>query len=425
MFWNKKLNSEISELRKENSEIKSFLNSISENERWWQPIGGLNYFDLEPSRDVYRSFAYACIHKGAMNFAKGQPYVYRKQRKSKVEIEEHPFLQLTQRLNIYNQSYKDLLYWFYTNMKLYGIQLWQMDVLKLPIGTDVSNKMVMDIIPIPSKNLTAIYNKSQTLIDHYEVLSSNEVKKYKPEEVICFKYPHPDNPLHWVAPVSKFNFTLDIDYLQNKHRKSELLNGAKVSGVLQYPGKVDPEYAKAQQKEFNQNQAGTENVGKIPLLQNGVTFQPNQMNAKEMDFQQSRKDLRDEIMQILEVDKTVMGITEDVNRSNSQSGLRNFIENTIQPFSDTFYTPKLNAFLKNIYGQRFLFDNEYEFETDRGSQLETLKFYSDSGKFTDNEIREIEGFESVIDERADTIYRQDYFKPIPETETIKEDEESE
>ena len=422
MFWNKKLNSEITELKKENNEIKSFLNSISENEKWWQPIGGLNYYD-NISQDVYRSFAYACIHKGAMNFAKGQPYVYRKQRKSKVEIEEHPFLQLTQRLNIYNQSYKDLLYWLYTNMKLYGIQLWQMPIIKLPLGENA--KMIMDIVPIPSRNLTAVYNSQQTLIDHYEVVSGNEVKKYKPEEVIVFKYPHPDNPLGWVAPVSKFNFTLDIDFLQNKHRKAELINGAKLGGVLQYPGKVDSEYAEAQQKKFNQNQSGTENVGKIPLLQNGVSFIPNQMNAKEMDFQQSRKDLRDEIMQILEVDKTVMGVTDDVNRANGKSGLENFIVNTIQPFSDTFYTPKLNAFLKNIYGQRFLFDNEYEFETDRTSQLNTLKFYSDSGKFTDNEIREIEGFDSIIDERAETIYRQDFFKPIPETEPIEENEESE
>ena len=422
MFWNKKLNNKIAELSKENEDIKTHLSSIQENDKWWKPVSGLSYYDTEASQDVYRSFAYACIHKGAINFAKGQPYVYRKQRKSKVEIEEHPFLQLTQRLNVYNQSYKDLLYWLYTNMKLYGFQLWQMPTKSLPLGTDINNKMIMDIVPIPSKHVTAVYNSDQTLIDHYEHTNGNTIIKYKPEEVICFKYPHPDNPLQWLAPVSKFNFTLSIDYYQGKHRMAELINGAKISGVLQYPGRVDPDYAKAQQKEFNQNQGGTENVGKIPLLQNGVTFTPNQMNAREMDFLQGRRDGRDEICVILEMDKSVMGITDDVNRANAKSGLENFITNTIQPFSDTFITPQLNAYLKKIYGQRFLFNNEYEFETDRTSQLETLKFYSNSGKFTDNEIRDLEGFDSIVDERAETIFRQDFFKPILEKEENEEPE---
>ena len=357
MFWNKKLNNKISELSKENEDIKTYLNAFTENAKWWQPLTGLSLYD-DASRDVYRSFAYACIHKGAMNFAKGQPYVYRKQKKNKVEIEEHPFLKLTQRLNIYGQSYKNLLYWLYTQMKLYGIQLWEMPLINLPLGTDLSNKMLMDIVPIPSKNLTAVLNTQQTLIDHYEVLHGNETKKYKPEDVICFKYPHPDNPLLWLAPVSRFNFTLDIDYLQGKHRKAELINGAKLSGILEFPGKVSPEFADAKNKEIEQKIAGSENVGKVLPMGDGMKYRPFQQTAVEMDFQTSRKDIRDEIMQILEVDKTVMGITEDVNRANGKSGLENFITNTIQPFSDTFYTPKLNAFLKDIYGARFMFDNE-------------------------------------------------------------------
>ena len=44
------------------------------------------------------------------------------------------------------------------------------------------------------------------------------------------------------------------------------------------------------------------------------------------------------------------------------------------------------------------------------------------GKWTDNEIRDLDGYESVIDERADSIYRQDFLTPIGETEE-KENEE--
>ena len=84
MFWNKKLNNKISELSKENEDIKTYLHAFTENAKWWQPLTGLSLYD-DASRDVYRSFAYACIHKGAMNFAKGQPYVYRKQKNNKVE----------------------------------------------------------------------------------------------------------------------------------------------------------------------------------------------------------------------------------------------------------------------------------------------------------------------------------------------------
>jgi len=406
------------QINRETNQLQRHFNTVQDRDQWWQPISGLSLYDLPANQDAYRSFAYACIHKGAINFAKGHPSVYREQFKKRVEIETHTFLKLTKRLNIYGQSYKDLLYWLYTQMKMYGFQIWRMPTLSLPIG----GEWLMDIVPVSSKYVTPVFNSQNTLIDYYEYTHGNSSEKLYPKDIVIFKYPNLDNPLLWTAPVSKFNFTLDIDYLQGKQNKSLLLNNARIPGVLQIPGKVGEEFKKSKQQQWEQEQASPENAGKIAMLGDGMKYIPNQFSPMEMDNRQSRLAIRDEICTILEIDKTIMGITEDVNLANSKSALENFTYNTLIPFSDTFFEPQITAFGKRLYGERFIFDNEYVFETNRELQLKTIKTYTESGKWTDNEIRDLDGYESVIDERADSIYRQDFFTPIGETEKEKDEE---
>lgn len=395
-------------------------NAIEDREEWWQPVAGFNFYDKPSSKYWYRSFAFAAINKGAINFAKGKPYVYREQKGGKrVEIEDHPFLRVLKRLNIYKQSFPEICAFLFTDMKGYGNAYLHIPIIKLPFPDTLGNKMVSDIIPLSAKNMTPVMNTQGTLIEYYEYTSGSTKTRYEIDEIIHFKYTNPDNPLTGLAPASRFNFTLELDYDQAKFTKGILKNSAKISGFLTTPGPVPPEKKRELEDKVNGQASQAAEAGKSVVITGGMKYIPSQHSPKELEYQQSRLNIRDEILVILDVPKTVMNISDDVNYSNSKAALRSFIENNIQPFANTYIIPQINAHCKAIYGDRFLFNMEWEFDTDREMQLSTLKFYSDSGKFTDNEIREIEGYESVNDPRADTIYRQDF---IQETNP-KEDEE--
>ena len=396
-----------------NQYFNNLSDSITDREEWWHPIAGFPYYDTPKAADYYRSYAYAAMNKGGINFSKAEPYLYREQSDGKkIQIFRHPFLELIRTTNINDQSFPEILYNTFIDMKGKGFALWHMVIKNTIFG-----KMLIDIVPIPTTYVSIKLDEQNKYIKHFEYRGTTTKTIFKPDEVIYFRYPNKANPLFPTAPVSRFNFTLDLDFMQGQFQKNVLKKQGKPGGVLTFPKKLKETEKDGYQQDFDQRYNNPQVPGETVVLGGGVTYTKTEFTAREMDFTKSRLAVRDEIFVILDVPKTVMNVSDDVNYSNSKSALRSFIENNIVPFSDTFIIPKINSFCRRLYGNRFMFQFDYTFKTDRESQISTLKFYSESKKFTDNEIRELEGYSAIVDPRADTIYRQDFIKPIEEDTT--------
>lgn len=359
---------------------------LSYNGEWdehgfWEVIRGSGLYDRVGTQNKYKSYAYAAINKIAINLAKAQCFIYREYKSKTTEVKDHPLLKVFRGENIYGESFPITLFLTAIFLKIKGEAFWHIVITKTPIGKVVTE------IRLLFGTTECVFNKENTLVDHYRNGSIN----FSKDEIIHLKHPNPYNRHTGYAPVDAFNFTLDVDFLQGRTIKAMLNNNMNLEGILKFPGKVtDTNREKIESTLATKFTKG--NNGKTMIVDNGTDYVTTQTTPKEMDYKESRLQIRDEILVILDVPKTVMNISDDVNYNNSKSALRSFLENTLQPFCKVVIEAPLNTFFRKIYGDRFLLSMEYEFESDRELQLATLKMYLQERLIKKTIIAEMEGF---------------------------------
>ena len=149
-------------------------------------------------------------------------------------------------------------------------------------------------------------------------------------------------------------------------------------------------------EQWQNSFGGRSKSNKVAFLGNGLKLdQSVGGGAKELDFANQQKMMRDDILAIFKVPKTILGLTEDVNKANAEATTRAFMERVITPRMRKF-VETLNEFLVPMYGQSNLF---LDFTDPSPEDVETkLKYYENASKWgwmTPNEIRAEENKEPI------------------------------
>lgn len=355
----------------------------------WQPVSGLPLFDFNYTRNYYRSFAYACINKKALNISKANIYLYRQYKSKKTEQKEHPFLKLIGSQNSYRQSFKTILYAASANCDINGWAYVKIVTLQTPF-TNLGNggKTPVELIPLPAKNVTPVYDSQNSMVQFYRYGNV----KLMPDEVIAFKVPNPESNLEPNPPVKAFNFTLEVDYYMGRSRKAFFENDARPTLSVNFPTGLDPKIFDAYVEKFNGKYAGVNNNGKAIVADNGATINALNTTGRELDYVNSRQQILDEMMLILDLNAQVMGVFKDSNYNNSKNALRGWMENTIVPYADLVFNEPLTDFVKRYYDKNLVTSMEYDLEYDRDMQLKAMEYYTDKLKIKRTVLAEMEGF---------------------------------
>lgn len=358
-------------------------------ELMWQPVAGLGLYDFNYTRNYYRSFAYACINKKALNVSKASIYLYRQYKSKKTEVKDHAFLKLIRSQNSYGQSFKTILFTSSANCDINGWAYIQVITLQTPF-TSLGNggKTPVELIPLPAKNVTPVFDSQNSMVLYYRYGN----KKLMPDEVIAFKVPNPESNLEANPPVRAFNFTLEVDYFMGKSRKSFFENDARPTLSVNFPTKLDKDVFDAYVEKFNGRYAGPNNNGKVMVSDNGAVINALNTTGRELDYVNSRQQILDEMMLILDVNAQVMGVFKDSNYNNSKNALTGWMENTIIPYSEMVFNEPLTAFVQRYYDPKLITVMEYALGYDRDAQLKALDYYTDKLKIKRSVLAELEGF---------------------------------
>lgn len=352
----------------------------------WYPLSEyINSWGGEP----YKSYTYACINARAENISKAGIFLYKRNSSGEQkEVKNHDFLTLISKPNKRNQTFKELLHKISTSLDLYGNAY-------IFIHRGLKNKP-LGFYHLPSKNIKINMNKNMNDIESYEYFTEQGIIKYKPKDIIHFLIPDPDSNVYGKSTISGFNFTLEIDYLQNLYQKNFYKNDAAIGMLLESDSILPDDKYERYVNQFKQTYEGAINSGKTLLLEGGIKAKPYQAFPKDVEILPSRKLIRDEIMTLFRVPKVILGITDDVNRANSRESIKIFNDYVIKPFAKINIESKLNIFLKNNYEEENLFLSlEYDFEIDRELQLKAYEIYRKYGIASVDEIREMEGFSQI------------------------------
>ncbi len=224
--------------------------------------------------------------------------------------------------------------------------------------------------------------------------SFNEKVIIPKENVIHFKYFNPLNPYRGKGSVQAAAMPLDTHAFAQEWNRNFYFNSAIPGLVFTTDKKLNKKIVDQFLAQWQTSYGGRSKSNKVAFLGNGMKLDKTTVGAKEMDFAKQQAMMRDDILAVFKVPKTILGLTEDVNRANADSTTRSFMERVITPRMRKF-AGALNEFLLPMYpdsGNLF-----FDFVDPAPEDVEIkLKRYANARRYTwmtPNEIRLEEGFE--------------------------------
>jgi len=346
----------------------------------WMPLLG-----SDRESDIAFSWVYTAITCRAENLIKAEIYLYQREKNGKIkEVENHPFFDIMNVLNVYDQSFQDIIYSISLNLDVYGNAF--VYILK-----DKANRPAQFIL-LPTTRVKQVFSEDGTQVIGYEYRTSSKLTKYSVEEVIHFKLPSLDNIFYGTPSIQSCKYAIDIDCFQQTYQKAFYENDGSVGLALQTDQELSDESFQRTLDMWNDKHSGASNANRVALLDNGLKIETFNNNPKEVGFKESRLQLRDEILGKLRVPKNILGIVEDVNRANAEASIYTFIKFTIEPLS-RFIVNGFNKFLKANYDPSLYLTFEYESSDD--NQVDLYKMLLDHQVITTDEARELFGFQTL------------------------------
>lgn len=382
-----------------------------------QRFGGNAYGPLA-NKDFlreYRNWVFACVTARAE--AVGD--IKLKLMKDGEEVFEHEVLDLINKVNPgmtknqlfeYTQSFKDLdgnAYWYLARD-----------------GKDGKGKIKEIYLLKPDKVRIVISKENPLMVEGYLFTQPDgQVIPFSASEILHHKnfdskapFPFPSKGMGIVEAAA---FAIDTDNETRNWNLNFFKNGARPDGILITDGEsaMDATEYKRLSEEWNEEHQGSDNAHKLSILSGGLKYQELTRNQTDMDFIQQRTFSRDEILALFRTPKSIIGITDDVNRANAEASIYVFNLRTIKPLMQKL-VDTLNEFLLPEFGEGLRLDFVSPVGLDR-EQLMKEYVAGYNVWLSRNDIRRAEGL--PITENGENMYIGSMLvendkSPVPETQ---------
>lgn len=338
--------------------------------------------------ESYRGWVAACVSKIAKEVATIELKLQKKQGSDWVDVPSHPAMDLLARPNPFTtsdymyeatSSYIDLegnAFWYVVrNAKANPTELWPLDPTKVTIIRD-------------AKTFIGGY-KYQTAPGNFVNLET--------WEVLHFKTFNPLDPYRGIGVVQQAAIMIDSDQYAAEYNRNFFYNSAMPAAVLSTEGTLDTEQYDRIREQWSSQYQGVANAHKTAILEGGLKFTPITLSQKDMDFLSQRKYDRDAIFAMFGVPKSILGITEDVNRANGENDARTFGRFTVGP-RYRFLTTNLTEFYLPLWGLK---PSQYRIiandpvPLDPKVELQKRQIALQTGHMTRNEIRDLDGLKPI------------------------------
>jgi len=178
-----------------------------------------------------------------------------------------------------------------------------------------------------------------------------------PEQLIYTKIFDPDSD-RGLSPFDVIKQGLKSDLSAEEFNATFFKNFGQIGGTLQdKDGTASSDEMKRVTQQFNTAHGGVGNAHKTLGLPSGITFEEGKHSMKDMEFQEGRKNFRDESLANQGIHKALLGVTDSMNRSTNEEAYRQLWKITLKPVA-LQTQDKINQHLFKRYfpGYRLLFD---------------------------------------------------------------------
>lgn len=326
------------------------------------------------------------VSRIAENCAAVQWHLYNsKEKKSRKEITDHRFLPLFEQpspdfsgyiLRLMTQAW----------IELQGEAFWIFERNKFGV--------MQEMWPVPP---TWVFETPRPDFPFFRI--NLRGKQYTPPEtdIAWFKNPSLVDPYgRGKGAAESAGDDVESDEYAAKWQKRFFSNSARPDVVISTKSRLDEANSQRLKDQWIEKYSGFWNAFKPAVLDGDTTVIPLTKGQQEMDFVESRKSARDNIIGNFGIPLSVLGIVENVNRANAETGEYTFNKNIILPRC-IFWRDEYNKILRREYGKGLEFDFDNPVPEDRYTKLNEANEGLGRGAITVNEWREKMGFEARKD----------------------------
>lgn len=345
-----------------------------------------------------KSWTFACVTAIADEIAKVNFNLKRVQGKDEITLVNHPVLELLYKVNEYTTMF-DFLWLVAAFLELTGEAPVFVDRGATGMGKPTGLYLLK-----PSKLTVVSASEGDNVIGGYKYMTPDKGYVTIPaSQVLFFKYPDPDNNMRGLGTLQAAAKSVDVDEWSLDYNRSYFKNSARPDMIIKAKGSLTPEQRKQIKQSTREFYEGRENAFRTMVLGgNDFDVQPFSTTPKDMDFKELRLQARDEILGIFRVPRTVLGITDDVNRANAEATDYVFAKRTIEPKLRRIFA-QLNEFLiPMMTSEPVYLDFEDIVPRDELKDIDVITKQLSAGMITINEARQMRGMES-IGESGDSI----------------------
>ena len=349
----------------------------------------------------YKNWVYACVQARSEEVGN----IQLKLMNGEKEIKKSPLLDLLKKVNPTMTSH-ELFFATQAFKDLEGNAFWYL----ARDGKDRTGT-IKEIYILRPDRVQLIPSRENPLEVEGYVFTQPDGQKipFEPQEILHHKTFNPLGnhpfPHRGMGVVEAAAWAVDTDNESRRWNYQFFKNNARPDGVLTTPGDaaMAPEDYQRLQEEWNSKHQGSDNAHKVAILSGGMTWTEISRTQTDMDFLGQRTFSRDEILAIFRVPKSIIGITDDVNRANADAAIYVFALRTIKPL-DQQLIDTLNEFLVPEFGESLELTFESPVAEDRKTSLDEYTAGLGSGVpwLTINEVRESEGMEPI--DGGDILY---------------------
>lgn len=215
--------------------------------------------------------------------------------------------------------------------------------------------------------------------------------------------PDPENMYHGMSIVRKASLTIDTDYEMKRWNNKLFKNGARPGVAITVPTEMSDESYRRLKQSFDENYVGSENAFNRIILENGAKVEPFMMSQQDLDFLESKRFTRDEILAMFKVSPSNIGIVEDVNRANAEAQKAEFAERCIVPRLEQLCDMLNQRLIYPIYGNEFIIGFESPVPDDQETKLKVAQAGVNKW-FTIDEVREMYGYDELPEGAGAQLY---------------------
>ena len=350
----------------------------------------------------YQSWVYVAVNAIAQEVARQRPHLYRNLGQAEHEqsplMVNHPLYQLLDSPNPWTTPW-ELWYLTTVSLELTGNCYWYVAPIR---RSDNGMSLPGEIWVVPTPWVRVIPD-ARCFIKGYEVEAPGVPRTmFMPEEIIHLKYPNPMDVHYGLSPLQANALTIDANTELLKSRHHTFQAGPRPGVVLQTEQTLNDQTLNRLEAKLETKFAGRQHWHRPMVLEQGLKASPWTLTPAEMDFLNSSKMSRDEILAMFRVPAPITGLMDNVGLGGEiWTGARiMFCEGTVQPKLDL-----IGQALTRDLARRFGSDIAVSFPDCSPRLLEQRRKDDEVdaklGLRTYNEIRRGRGLPALADKRFD------------------------